>query len=228
MGNRTGLPALCSTVAGLTLTGIMADSHHTWEVGRNEKEKETGKLEEWAESARFCCWFVSTNAGLHSEKTSTLSVWSNVKVRPTLCSGWCNCDMTWTDSPWVIRVFECQAVAVFFFKLGYLYAIWTHWVAADDSSCCHSVSSWVERRSTLDISCCPLLMCLADRIRPPLLQLLSDASTAHTSGHDIPFSCVTTWMEIWWRVYWEEMSTGAFISIGCIHQNSKIKYKMAA
>lgn len=33
-GNHTDLPALCSTAAELTLTGIMADSHHRW----NEKE----------------------------------------------------------------------------------------------------------------------------------------------------------------------------------------------
>lgn len=43
-------------------------------------------------------------------------MWSNVKVSPTLCSGWCNGDMTRTDSPWMIRVFECQVLALWFFN----------------------------------------------------------------------------------------------------------------
>lgn len=110
--NRTGLPALCSTAAGLTLTGIMADSHHTWEVERNEKEKGKWKQEKWVESVPFYCWFVSTNAGGTEWENINTCVRSNVKVHPALCSGWCNADMTWTDSPWVIRVFECQAACL--------------------------------------------------------------------------------------------------------------------
>lgn len=38
--NRAGLAALCTTAVGLTLTGIMADSHRTLVVGRGKKEQE--------------------------------------------------------------------------------------------------------------------------------------------------------------------------------------------
>lgn len=76
------------------------------------------------------CWFVSTNAALHCEETSTLAVWSNVKVRPTLSSGWCNVDMTWIDSPWMIRDFWIPGSGCLLFQKGDLYAIWTLWGAA--------------------------------------------------------------------------------------------------
>lgn len=62
-GNRTGLPALCSAAAGLMLTGIMADSHHTCEEGRNEKEMEAEKWRSGLNQVGFTvdlshkCWF---------------------------------------------------------------------------------------------------------------------------------------------------------------------------
>lgn len=164
----------------------MADSHHTWEVGRNEKEMEAENRRNGLNQPGFTVDLSAQTPSLHSEKTSTLSVWSNVEVRPTPCSGWCNGDTTWADSPWMIRDFEC--LAFFFFLTG----ISVCYLNTVSCCCCHNVSSWVERSSTLDKSLCPLFMCSADRIRPPL-QLLSHASTARTAGDDIPFSRVTTW-----------------------------------
>lgn len=67
-GNRTGLPALCSTAAGLTLTGIMADSHHTWEERRNEKEIE---VENWRNGLNQPDFTVDLSAQIRSVKTST-------------------------------------------------------------------------------------------------------------------------------------------------------------
>lgn len=89
------------------------------------------------------------------------------KSAPTLYSGWRNGDMTWADSPWMIKRIECQAVAFCCFDRNILMPS-EHWVATVDSRCCHSISCWAEQGSTLDKSCCPLLMCSVDRIRPLL------------------------------------------------------------
>lgn len=119
-GNRTGLPALCSTVAGLMLTGIMADSHHTCEEERNEKEMEAENGEiGWISSVLLL--IRQTNAGSLNKKTPTLSGWSEVRL--TLCSGWCNGGLTWTDVPEWYRFLNAK---LFFAVLtGCLYSIWT-------------------------------------------------------------------------------------------------------
>ena len=106
-GNRTANPALCSTAAGLTLTSIMADSHHTWEEGRNEKEME-------AENCRNGLNQPSSAVDL-SAQTPVYTVRRHQhflcdhmsKSAWPLCPGWCNGDMTPTDSCWMIRVFGC-------------------------------------------------------------------------------------------------------------------------
>lgn len=155
-GNRTGLPALCSTAAGLTLTGIMADSHHTWEEGRNEKEMEAENCRNGLNQLSFTADLSAQMPVYTVRKHQQFQFDQMSKSLRPLCSGWCNGDMTWTDSHWMIRqwLFAVFAGASVCFL--------------NTLSCCHSFSSWVEHWSTLDKSCCPLLMCSADRIRPLL------------------------------------------------------------
>lgn len=50
---------------------------------RRAKWKGDGSWKLQRRPAQLYCWFVSTNAGLRSKKTSTLSVRSDVKVCPT-------------------------------------------------------------------------------------------------------------------------------------------------
>ena len=175
----------------------MADSHHTWEVGRNEKEMDAENWRNGLNQPGFTVDLSAQTPSLHSEKTSTLSVWSNVKVRPTLCSGWCNADMTWADSPWMIRDFECLA---FFFLTG----ISVCCLNTVSCCCCHNVSSWVERAAHW-------------------INHFVHSSCAQLTGSDLLYSCYhmpqphallgmiyhslvsLPGSDTWWHVYWKNV-----------------------
>lgn len=81
-----------------------ADRHYGWQssyLWGGEKWKRDGswKVEKWAKSSWFYCWFVTQMLVYPVRKQQHFHC-DQMSKSTRLCSGWCNGDMTWTESVW--------------------------------------------------------------------------------------------------------------------------------